>query len=189
MKYSLDYTSYCQRIPIGYYVSGTSLTACSGTAYDKASSSCQTCSYNKCDQYTGLTQTCPTGWYFSTSTTFTCSICTVGYYCTDGVSRTKASASYPEKQTGGPLGTMKCPAGYFCNFNSFSMVPAGDWSAALDPFSTEEDYVMERDLTGADCPSSSYQTSVRIRCAATLLGKEQNLANNPTDKTDCTTTG
>lgn len=40
MKWSADGESYCQRIPIGQYVSGDSLIDCPGTAYNKKSSSC-----------------------------------------------------------------------------------------------------------------------------------------------------
>jgi len=69
------------------------------------------------------------------------------------------------------MGTpIRCPAGYECYTNSMSRLPAGEVSAAAVSTGTEVDYMMERDLTGATCPSDSYQNSDRLRCVPTSFG-------------------
>lgn len=120
MKYSELGQSYCTRVAIGYEITGGYKAACSETGYNTVTSSCVTCSYKKCDQYTGLTQTCPVGFYFSYSSTFSCSTCGAGYYCEDGVSRVTASSTWPVSgsQNGTP---QRCPAGYYCSYNSITI--------------------------------------------------------------------
>lgn len=83
MKYSESGQSYCTRVRIGYYITGGHYSACTGTStdYNKVTSACVTCSYKKCDQYTAIGQYCPVGYYFSSSTSGSCSICGTGYYC------------------------------------------------------------------------------------------------------------
>lgn len=137
MKYSNSGESYCLRVRIGYYINGNYYSQCSGTDYNEVTSSCVTCSYKQCDQFTGITQVCPTGYYFSSSTTEACTICPTGYYCYDGVYRTQATSAHPAGKTQQIWGNVDCPAGYECNYYSISLNSAGYWSHAEQATATQ----------------------------------------------------
>jgi hypothetical protein len=148
-------------------------------------STCVTCSYKKCDQYTGLTQTCPVGFYFSSSSTFSCSTCGSGYYCADGVSRVTASSTWPvqNSQNGTP---QRCPAGYYCSYNSITITSDSYYSLSEQSTQTEVEYYPSRDLAGTSCPDNSYRRSNGLYCQLTSFG---NSRNSQWGETGCTSSG
>jgi hypothetical protein len=186
MKYAENGESYCTRVPIGYYVTGSYYSACSQTGYNTVTSACVTCSYMKCDQYTALTQTCPIGFYFASSSTFTCTTCPAGSYCRDGQYKNDGYASWPVPKTGKGE-RIRCPAGYSCTTSSMTRLGAGYVSAAEVSTGTEVNYMMERDLTGASCPDDSYYNTDRLRCIPTSFG--QTASSDVTSQGACSSSG
>jgi hypothetical protein len=68
MKYSpLGYEN-CFRLGIGKTTDASLATKdCTTFGYNKKTSACDACTYKKCDKYTAITQTCPVGYYFASS--------------------------------------------------------------------------------------------------------------------------
>lgn len=168
MKYSLAGWSDCFRVPVGTEAGGAALEDCTTNSYDRETSSCLAATFGLYDPFTGLSQSCQVGFYFLTSTATDCTICPIGKFCEDGIDATNADENYPAANTQEIFGEIGCPPGFECTTSTMTELDPGEWSYLAEFEGTEEDYLVQSDLSatnsGGDCPSESFRTAVRLSC-------------------------
>jgi len=123
--------------------------------------------------YTALTQSCPAGYYFASSSSNVCTKCEVGYYCADGLSRVVSTATYPTLKTGATSVGVGCPAGFTCSTIDATANSNGYYSLAGSTTATQQAYVSAADLpsvvSGGQCPTNFYTNSAGLSCTPNSL--------------------